>query len=203
LDRFASLGKWIIAQTEAVLQSKNPTECLHSLHEKKCGRDQEGKELPRLPIRLTGSLAQNRDGLVLSHQEYQCNLATFAWNTKRITQLPRAKGGRIPGAKLHAVVDVNVEAARRVAAELGCAAAGNKLPTEVTLHSADSTLTDKPLHFFLERYEEAYLAEMREFIRCIRENQIPPVGGLDGRISVAMGYAALESMASGNFVQVK
>ena len=85
----------------------------------------------------------------------------------------------------------------------GCAAAGNKIPTEVTLHNADSTMSDKPLYFFLERYEEAYLAEMREFISCIRENRIPTVGGLDGKVSVAMGYAALESLKSGNFVQVK
>jgi hypothetical protein len=35
-----------------------------------------------------------------------------------IAQLARAKGERIPGAKLSAVVDVNVEAARRVASEL-------------------------------------------------------------------------------------
>ena len=85
----------------------------------------------------------------------------------------------------------------------GCAAVGNKIPTEVTLHTADSTLSDKPLYFFLERYEEAYLAEMRDFIDCIRENRQPAVGGFDGRISVAMGYAALESLKSGNFVQVK
>jgi myo-inositol 2-dehydrogenase/D-chiro-inositol 1-dehydrogenase len=84
----------------------------------------------------------------------------------------------------------------------GCAAAGNKIPTEVTLHNADSTLSDKPLYFFLERYEEAYLAEMREFIQCIQENRVPVVGGLDGKVSVAMGYAALESLQSGKFVQV-
>jgi myo-inositol 2-dehydrogenase/D-chiro-inositol 1-dehydrogenase len=85
----------------------------------------------------------------------------------------------------------------------GCAAAGNKIPTEVTLHNADSTLTDKPLYFFLERYEEAYLAEMKEFIDCIRENRSPVVGGYDGRVSVAMGYAAQESLVSGNFVKVR
>jgi myo-inositol 2-dehydrogenase/D-chiro-inositol 1-dehydrogenase len=85
----------------------------------------------------------------------------------------------------------------------GCATAGNKIPTEVTLHNADSTLSDKPLYFFLERYEEAYLAEMREFINCIQENGVPAVGGFDGKVSVAMGYAALESLKSGNFVQVK
>jgi myo-inositol 2-dehydrogenase/D-chiro-inositol 1-dehydrogenase len=85
----------------------------------------------------------------------------------------------------------------------GCAAAGNKIPTEVTLHNADSTMSDKPLYFFLERYEEAYLSEMTEFIRCVREDKIPPVGGADGKISVAMGYAAQESILSGGFVKIK
>jgi len=79
----------------------------------------------------------------------------------------------------------------------------NKTPTEVTLHSAESIQSDKPLHFFLERYQEAYLAEMNHFITCILEDKEPCVGGLDGKISVAMGYAALESLKKGTFVKVK
>jgi len=78
----------------------------------------------------------------------------------------------------------------------------NKTPTEVTLHSAESIQSDKPLHFFLERYQEAYLAEMNHFITCILEDKEPCVGGLDGKISVAMGYAALESLKKGTFVKV-
>jgi myo-inositol 2-dehydrogenase/D-chiro-inositol 1-dehydrogenase len=78
----------------------------------------------------------------------------------------------------------------------------NKTPTEVTIHSADSIQSDKPLHFFLERYQEAYLAEMNQFITCVLEDKKPPVGGVDGRISVAMGYAAMESLNTGTFVKV-
>jgi myo-inositol 2-dehydrogenase/D-chiro-inositol 1-dehydrogenase len=78
----------------------------------------------------------------------------------------------------------------------------NKTPTEVTLHSAESIQSDKPLYFFLERYQEAYLAEMNHFITCILEDKEPCVGGLDGKISVAMGYAALESFQKGTFVKV-
>jgi myo-inositol 2-dehydrogenase/D-chiro-inositol 1-dehydrogenase len=85
----------------------------------------------------------------------------------------------------------------------GCAAAGNKIPTEVTFHSADSTMSDKPLYFFLERYEEAYLAEMSGFVSCILEDKTPAVGGADGKISVAMGYAAQESLLRGCFVKIK
>jgi myo-inositol 2-dehydrogenase/D-chiro-inositol 1-dehydrogenase len=85
----------------------------------------------------------------------------------------------------------------------GSVVVGNKTPTEVTIHNADSIQSDKPLLFFLERYQEAYLVEMREFVISILENKTPSVGGLDGKISVAMGYAALESIRSGCFVKIK
>ncbi len=78
----------------------------------------------------------------------------------------------------------------------------NKTPTEVTIHSADSIQSDKPLYFFLERYQEAYLAEMNQFITCILEDKKPSVGGLDGRISVVMGYAAMESLNTGTYVKI-
>lgn len=84
----------------------------------------------------------------------------------------------------------------------GCVMVGNPRPTEVTINSAEDTKTDKPLYFFIERYREAYLAEMKEFIKCIQENTEPPVGGLDGKISVQMGYAAKESLIKGSFVKI-
>ena len=84
----------------------------------------------------------------------------------------------------------------------GCVIVGNPRPTEVTINSAEDTKTDKPLYFFIERYQEAYLAEMKEFIKCIQENKEPSVGGFDGKISVQMGYAAKESLTMGSFVKV-
>ena len=84
----------------------------------------------------------------------------------------------------------------------GCVMVGNPTPTEVIINSAKDTKTDKPFFFFLERYQEAYLEEMKEFIKCIQENKEPPVGGLDGKISVQMGYAAKESLTKGSFVKI-
>ncbi len=84
----------------------------------------------------------------------------------------------------------------------GCVMVGNPTPTEVTINSAEDTKTDKPLYFFIERYQEAYLAEMKEFIKCIQEDTKPPVGGFDGKISVQMGYAAKESLIKGSFVKI-
>ena len=84
----------------------------------------------------------------------------------------------------------------------GCVMVGNPKPTEVIVNSAKDTISDKPLYFFIERYQEAYLAEMEEFINCIREDKEPLVGGLDGKISVQMGYAAKESLTKGSFVKI-
>jgi len=84
----------------------------------------------------------------------------------------------------------------------GCVIVGNPKPTEVIINSAKDTISDKPLYFFIERYQNAYLAEMEEFINCIREDKEPSVGGLDGKISVQMGYAAKESLTKGSFVKI-
>lgn len=84
----------------------------------------------------------------------------------------------------------------------GSVIVGNKTPTEVTVHKADSVYGEKPLYFFLERYQEAYLAEMNHFIRCIQENREPSVGGNDGRVSVRLGLAAKESLVKGTFVRL-
>jgi len=84
----------------------------------------------------------------------------------------------------------------------GCIMVGNPTPTEVMVNGAEDTRTDKPLYFFIERYQEAFLAEMKEFIQCIQEDTKPPVGGLDGKISVQMGYAAKESLNKGSFVKI-
>jgi len=84
----------------------------------------------------------------------------------------------------------------------GCVMVGNPKPTEVIVNSAKDTISDKPLYFFIERYQEAYLAEMKEFIKCIQEDTKPLVGGFDGKISVQMGYAAKESLTKGSFVKI-
>jgi myo-inositol 2-dehydrogenase/D-chiro-inositol 1-dehydrogenase len=66
----------------------------------------------------------------------------------------------------------------------------NNRPTTAKLSTADCVQEDLPLFFFMERYTESYIAEMREFIRCILEDRIPPVSGIDGRIPVVIGKAA-------------
>lgn len=79
---------------------------------------------------------------------------------------------------------------------------GNKTPTEVVLHTENGIQGDVLLNFFIERYQDSYLAEMEEFVNCIINDEEPSVGGFDGLISVQMGYAALKSLQTKGFVCV-
>ena len=50
--------------------------------------------------------------------------------------------------------------------------------------------TALPLHFFLERYAESYLLEMRAFIDAVVNQKPVPVGGEDGFKAVVIALAA-------------
>lgn len=84
----------------------------------------------------------------------------------------------------------------------GCIIVSNHRPTEVTYYSIHGVYKDKPLFFFLERYQEAYLAEMKDFIAAVKGEKKPLVSGYDGKIAVRMGYAARESLEKGVFIKV-
>ncbi len=84
----------------------------------------------------------------------------------------------------------------------GCIQVGNKKPTEVFLYGAESSVCDKPLYFFLERYNDSYVEEIKHFLYCIKENKVPIVNGYDGKMAVILGYAAQESLSSKRFITV-
>jgi myo-inositol 2-dehydrogenase/D-chiro-inositol 1-dehydrogenase len=75
----------------------------------------------------------------------------------------------------------------------GMIAAQNNTPDNVVLSSAAGVQSALPLYFFLERYAESFVAEMKEFVACIQTGSQPPVGGEDGRKPVVMGMAAARS----------
>ncbi|MCD6121938.1 MAG: inositol 2-dehydrogenase [Spirochaetales bacterium] len=85
----------------------------------------------------------------------------------------------------------------------GNAAAYNELPDHVELTDKEGSHTAKPLYFFMERYTKAYLSEMEEFLKAIRNNTNPPVTGMDGKIPVVMGMAAKKSLAEHRPVKVE
>ena len=75
----------------------------------------------------------------------------------------------------------------------GMVQAHNNTPDNDVYFNAEGVHSAKPLHFFLERYMESFIAEQKEFVQSIREDTIPSVVGRDGRIPVLMGMAAKKS----------
>jgi len=75
----------------------------------------------------------------------------------------------------------------------GMVHADNSYPNTVVISDDLRVHRDLPLNFFMERYTESYIAEMRAFAECILHDTPPPVTGLDGRIPVVMGLAARQS----------
>jgi myo-inositol 2-dehydrogenase/D-chiro-inositol 1-dehydrogenase len=77
----------------------------------------------------------------------------------------------------------------------GIVVVSNKKPDAAEWSTADGVHSSLPLFFFMQRYIDSFIAEMRAFIECIQEDKPPPVTGKDGRISLVMGYAARKSYA--------
>ncbi len=75
----------------------------------------------------------------------------------------------------------------------GCASVDNNYPNTAVISDGQSVHRDLPLNFFIERYVESYVAEMKAFIECVQQGKMPPVTGIDGRVPVVMGYAARKS----------
>lgn len=85
---------------------------------------------------------------------------------------------------------------------LGAMETANDVPHTAVFSGETGIIQEKPLYFFLERYEQAFVAEMKAFLECLRSNTEVPVGGIDGLNSVLAAKAALESLKTGKSVQV-
>ncbi len=67
---------------------------------------------------------------------------------------------------------------------------------DTPLYKLDSTgVCNDHIYWFLERFDAAYVAEIRAFVDSIREDEPVPVTGADGRAALAMAYAAEASVA--------
>jgi myo-inositol 2-dehydrogenase / D-chiro-inositol 1-dehydrogenase len=76
----------------------------------------------------------------------------------------------------------------------GCASAENDAPSTVRLSNEAGVSGDKPLYFFLERYKEAFIAEMRAFLEAVADDKPCPVTGGDGLQDLLVGLAARKSL---------
>ncbi|MBC8587221.1 Gfo/Idh/MocA family oxidoreductase [Paratissierella segnis] len=55
---------------------------------------------------------------------------------------------------------------------------------------------------FLERFEDAYLNELQEFVDCVLEDRKTPVGAFDGLKATEIGYACRKSFATKQIVML-
>jgi myo-inositol 2-dehydrogenase/D-chiro-inositol 1-dehydrogenase len=85
----------------------------------------------------------------------------------------------------------------------GAIMVGNLTPHTAVLSDAQGVHAARPLFFFVERYIEAYIAELHAFVECIRRDTLPPVTGHDGRMPVVMALAAARSLAEGRAVALR
>jgi len=85
----------------------------------------------------------------------------------------------------------------------GCVTADNEYPNTVRTMSAGGVFRAKPLYFFLERYQDAYFEEVREFVECLAENRPVPVDGRDGLQAERIALAAKMSFQQKRPVHLK
>jgi len=64
-------------------------------------------------------------------------------------------------------------------------------------------VTHDTVPYFMERFGEAYAAEIRDFVACILEDREPAVTARDGRAAAAIGIAATISFEEGRPVLIK
>lgn len=84
----------------------------------------------------------------------------------------------------------------------GMVAVTNNFPNSATYSGSAGVISEKPLYFFLERYAESFVAEMREFAAAVQNNTTPPVTGPDGRAPVLIAMAAARSYQEGRPVRL-
>jgi myo-inositol 2-dehydrogenase/D-chiro-inositol 1-dehydrogenase len=77
----------------------------------------------------------------------------------------------------------------------GMISVGNKVPNDAVVSDDRGVHHPLPLHFFLERYQDAYREEMQSFLDAVLCDKEPEVTGLDGRAPVLMAHAAMRSLA--------
>jgi myo-inositol 2-dehydrogenase/D-chiro-inositol 1-dehydrogenase len=75
----------------------------------------------------------------------------------------------------------------------GAISTNNNYPNTAVLSDAQSVRRDLPLHFFLERYTESFVTELKVFVDAVLRDLPVLVTGADARAPVVMGLAARRS----------
>ncbi len=75
----------------------------------------------------------------------------------------------------------------------GTAIAGNEYENTVVMGNGGGYHSAKLPHFFIQRYADCYIDEVRKFIQCVRDDKPVSPTGQDSRMAVLLGSATWES----------
>ena len=84
----------------------------------------------------------------------------------------------------------------------GMTLADNQKETTVKHFSEENVSEDKPLFFFLERYNDAFIVEVKEFVKSIQEDLPTSPSYEDGMKAQALAHAAKKSLAEGRPIKL-
>lgn len=79
----------------------------------------------------------------------------------------------------------------------------NDTPSSAVLSTEEGVFSDKPKYFFLERYKDSFVDEVKEFFDAILNDKETPVTGIDGLKPVMIGLAAKKSYETGKPVKIE
>jgi myo-inositol 2-dehydrogenase/D-chiro-inositol 1-dehydrogenase len=84
----------------------------------------------------------------------------------------------------------------------GAIATGNLFANQAVISTATEIRRDLPLNFFMERYTESFINEMRSFVSAALHDEATQVGGKDGRAAALIALAARRSFDEGRPVSL-
>lgn len=82
----------------------------------------------------------------------------------------------------------------------GMIQANNNLESNLVVTGEHGSLSEKPQHFFLERYAQAYRLELDNYVSCLRGEAVPVASADDGMRALLLADAALRSLQTGHAV---
>lgn len=85
----------------------------------------------------------------------------------------------------------------------GTVKAENEQETTLVMGDPAGMHHAKPPYWFINRYAECYVEEVRQFVEAVLEDKPVPVTGEDGRAAVVLGYAAWKSFHENRPVNIK
>lgn len=85
----------------------------------------------------------------------------------------------------------------------GAVAVSNDTDSSAVVSTEEGVVSEKPKYFFLERYKDSFITELRAFFDAIENDTEIPVTGIDGLKPVLIGLAARKSYETGKPVKVE